>query len=84
MVKCKKVAGSRHLSFWAPRDRPDRAEFSIIPPPADFVKQKLQKNCTNLDPEICAIFQQKSLAICLRLWYYNYRKRGNQYEDVSI
>jgi hypothetical protein len=29
-----------------------RAEFSSIPHPADFVKQKMKKNCTRSDPEI--------------------------------
>jgi len=29
-----------------------RAEFSSIPHPADFVKQKMKKNCTRSDPKI--------------------------------
>ena len=31
------------------------AKFSIIPPPAHFVKQKFKKNCTKINPKICAI-----------------------------
>jgi hypothetical protein len=34
-----------------------RAEPSIIAPAALFVKEKFEKFCTNLDPEICATFQ---------------------------
>jgi len=33
-----------------------RVEFSIIPPPADFVKQKMKKNYTRSDPGIGATF----------------------------
>ena len=44
------------LKWWkmrAARFGTKRAEFSIIPPAAKFVKQKMQKNCTRSDPGIC-------------------------------
>jgi len=38
--------------FVAARFGTKRAEFSIIPHPADFVKHFLQKKCTKIDPAI--------------------------------
>jgi hypothetical protein len=46
----------------AGRAQPARPEFSIIPPPAHFVKQKDQKFCTKFFPEICATFLIKTIA----------------------
>lgn len=37
----------------AGRAQPARPEFSIIHPPAHFVKRKLEKNYTKFYPEIC-------------------------------
>jgi hypothetical protein len=57
-MKCKNCGVVKNFItlFSAPRDQSDRAVFSIIPPPAIFVKQNFPEKCTNFDPEIYAFF----------------------------
>ena len=65
----------------AARGRSGRAEFYIIPQPAIFVKSKTAQRSRRADPEICAIC---TVDFWVGVCYYNYRKRGIEYETISI